>query len=216
MADFEERRAEQIAEFKRFSRGMTRTLVERFPVPGTQPGQYDDDDEPPYLRPTKHGDRNRDHRDKPRKLYFDQARGLWMVRNLGRARGTYAFVVLCDAEGDGLILGKHGHEHLAKDRAVEFAGEATFKAGELLFWTNNSGHYLPHPMLSTRAGLPWDKFAPMHERNPKFVAAALTVRSSTGDIARLLGWPVADVEAAYRQLEVHRYGKTWKDETSAS
>jgi hypothetical protein len=207
---FEQRKRAQIAEFQRWSNQMTRTLVRQFPVAGIGANvRYDsDNEEPPWLLPVKQGDPKRGHRDKPRKLYYNGTDGKWKIRNIGLARGTYAFVVLCD-EDDGLILGKHGHEHLAKDRAVEFAGEATFRAGELLFWTNNSGHYLPYPMLSTRVGLPWSKFASMNQRDSWVVREALKVTQNTGVIARLLGWPAADVQKAYSELGVERYGKTW-------
>jgi hypothetical protein len=209
---FEARKRAEIAGFKTWSNQMTKKLIAQFPVPGTNSINYDsDNEEPPWLHPTKSGDPQRSNKDKPKKLYRADATGgyKWRIRNIGLARGTYVFVVLCD-EDDGLTLGKHGHEHLAKDRAVEFAGEATFQAGELLFWTNNSGHYLPHLMLgTTRVGLPWSKFAPMNQRNSWVVVEALKITNNLGVIARLLGWSIADVERACAQEHITRYTKTW-------
>ncbi|MEV6394492.1 DUF4157 domain-containing protein [Streptomyces sp. NPDC051907] len=87
----------------------------------------------------------------------------YAAQNLGKkeygppalANGTYNFVipahkptkVIASQEGDN----QEGHSALSKARYVYYAGTATFRDGELLKWSNDSGHYKPD---AAQAGQP--------------------------------------------------------------
>ncbi|EQA1624983.1 hypothetical protein V5K00_RS23205 [Enterobacter asburiae] len=58
-----------------------------------------------------------------------------------------------------------GHTSICKKQNVYFAGEILFKNGELLEWSNNSGHYMPEAKLvfsnlipAVKLMLPMSKF----------------------------------------------------------
>ncbi|MEO1352807.1 MAG: DUF4157 domain-containing protein [Cyanobacteria bacterium J06635_15] len=174
--------------------------------------QYDDDT---YgFETTKHGDLQRDHKAGPRTitlgedgLYHTNILSDHKTRTYALARGKYAFVKPCDEE---LIFGKHGHEHLAKDDDVEYAGEAFFRAGRLLFWTNNSGHYLPDPRAMEQAGLPMGKFVPLRFVDDKAIEAAVSHTKNPRKLAIMFGVTEHAIKAAFDRLGVRkRGGGTW-------
>ncbi len=69
------------------------------------------------------------------------------------AEGTYDFVV---QEGK-IIVGK-SHPALAGGARVTYAGDATFRGGQLVEWTNVSGHFRPAAAFASNAGLPMNVF----------------------------------------------------------
>jgi hypothetical protein len=77
-----------------------------------------------------------------------------------RADGTFTFIY----KNRNFKVGKQvGHYWLsAGGNDVQFAGEVTFKHGELTHWDNRSGHFLPHPAMARTVPFPYDKFEPRH------------------------------------------------------
>lgn len=60
------------------------------------------------------------------------------------ANGPFCFVI--PTGGKEILLGARahgGHTVLSRGGDVYFAGEVEFKNGEVLYWNNSSGHYLP-------------------------------------------------------------------------
>jgi hypothetical protein len=163
---------------------------------------------------TKFGDLQRDHKDKPQTIELKDDglfhTNIWNAEEnrFSFARGTYAFIK--NIEGP-LVFGKHGHEHLGKDNNVEFAGEATFNTGTLLFWTNNSGHYVPDPRAMHQAGLPMDKFVPLGFVEDSAVQEAYRNTKSPQKIAHLFGVPLKEIIAAFNRLGIEKMnGGAWK------
>jgi hypothetical protein len=93
-----------------------------------------------------------------------QADSRWKLRNrsgqLYTPRGSYNFV-----RRNGVIrVCKRGeHVHISRGLAIEYAGEVRFgyntaTRGQLRWWSNASGHYLPAVDLAPQAGFPMDLF----------------------------------------------------------
>jgi hypothetical protein len=106
-----------------------------------------------------------------RVVELKQEDGVWyeMGRYKSRARGSYDFVV----KNDRIFAIKggtrgYGHTEAAAGERVSFAGQVRFggeggNPGQLIDWTNISGHYAPPRAFAdnaVRAGLPRDKFVP--------------------------------------------------------
>ena len=76
--------------------------------------------------------------------------------------GTYQFA----RHGGLLRASKQGeHVHITSGDPVEYAGQVRFsynrrRRGQLVWWSNGSGHYWPLPEYAGQAGLPIDLFVP--------------------------------------------------------
>jgi hypothetical protein len=69
------------------------------------------------------------------------------------AEGSYDFVVQ-----QGRVIVGRGHAALAGGGRVTYAGEATFRGGQIVEWTNASGHFRPAAAFAGNAGLPMGAF----------------------------------------------------------
>ncbi len=201
-------RQDEIAEFRSWSKKMTIKLMEKFAVDEDPENiSYDEDDNDlPLLSPLVGEDLYRGEKNKPTVVSFDMNARLWKRSGGYLARGFYAFALFPDRT---VKIGKHGHDQIAKGGDVNFAGEVLFSKGTLLFWTNRSGHYKPHPMLATAMPFPIHRYSSHLERSPWVVGEALKATNNTGRIARWLGWQISEVEAAYRALKIVRYQRQW-------
>ena len=75
-------------------------------------------------------------------------------------RGLYQFVQI---KGRIRVSKKGEHIHISHGVAVEYAGQIRFgysppRRGQLLWWSNGSGHYLPTADLASQANLPIELF----------------------------------------------------------
>ena len=70
--------------------------------------------------------------------------------------GRYDFVIR-----NGVMQIGKAHYALAQGQPVEFAGEIVFENGQIVEWTNASGHYRPSSFFAGNAGLPMDRFRPV-------------------------------------------------------
>jgi RHS repeat-associated protein len=88
-----------------------------------------------------------------------QSEGKFMVSGKSVPNGTYDFVL---QDGEIRIGSKH-YELARGGQPVEYAGSITFdENGNLLEWTNASGHYMPSSVFAGNAGLPLDhRFRPV-------------------------------------------------------
>jgi hypothetical protein len=120
-----------------------------------------------------------------------------------KARGKYAFV---KKVGEPLTFGKYGHEHLAKGAYVEYAGEATFNSGELLFWSNSSGHYRPTVEAMRQAGLPEDKFVPIKTVDDEAVRLATKNTKNPRKLAALFGVEIEEIQKSFNRLGIEKRG----------
>lgn len=163
---------------------------------------------------TKFGDMQRNNASRPRSIRRGDDNlyrtNIWdsNASNFALARGTYQFVKVRDKP---LTYGKKGHEHLAKSGGggvhdVEFAGEATFNAGELLFWTNNSGHFKPDARAMNQSGLPIEKFVPLGFVDDDAVNLAARNTKNPRTIADLFGVSVNEIQAAFNRLGIRKRG----------
>lgn len=96
-----------------------------------------------------------------------QVDGKFKVRGedgmLRSPQGRYTYV-----QQDGTVwvqrATKSGHVDLAQDRGVEYAGEIQFggrrNRGQLRYWNNDSGHFVPAEGAAPKANLPTEKFVP--------------------------------------------------------
>ena len=108
-----------------------------------------------------------------RTLVTDSDGRYWLQNSYGdrfTPSGTYDYVTLPSgrirvARTNGNI-GPSTHLGLSGDGEVNFAGTIQFtkntsaNRGSLLQWTNDSGHYRPHPIFNGNAGLPTSLFVP--------------------------------------------------------
>ncbi|MBN2191556.1 MAG: hypothetical protein JW751_01970 [Polyangiaceae bacterium] len=69
------------------------------------------------------------------------------------AEGSYDFVV----QGGRIVVGR-GHAALSGGGRVTYAGEITFRGGQIVEWTNASGHFRPAAAFAGNAGLPMESF----------------------------------------------------------
>ena len=81
------------------------------------------------------------------------------------ADGNVDFVVQ-----EGRILVGRGHAALAGGGRVTYAGEATFRDGQIVEWSNASGHFRPSAAFAGNAGLPMGAFRPV--QFPGFVGGS--------------------------------------------
>ena len=100
-------------------------------------------------------------------FFLEQIRGIWRTVTPNRdsiwiARGTYIFVLA----NRGLVVARRtigtGHIDLVAGRPVYYAGEIHFSGGNhpgnIFWWNNRSGHYLPEPDEAMMVGLPLELF----------------------------------------------------------
>ena len=70
--------------------------------------------------------------------------------------GSFDFVV----QNGKTVLGQ-GHPFLAGGGRVEYAGTIDMLEGQVVRWTNGSGHFKPAAQFAGNAGLPMDAFSPV-------------------------------------------------------
>ena len=87
----------------------------------------------------------------------------WTYTPVGKApiaaSGTFDFVCF---KGDHRVYVGKGHCALARGDRIAYGGEVTFLNGEVVRWTNRSGHFRPHPGFAHQAPFDIGKFFPDH------------------------------------------------------
>ncbi|MCU0674820.1 MAG: RHS repeat-associated core domain-containing protein, partial [Myxococcota bacterium] len=81
------------------------------------------------------------------------------------AGGSFDFVVR-----EGQVIVGRGHAALSGGGRVTYAGEITLQNGQVIEWTNASGHFRPAAAFAPNAGLPMGSFRPV--RFPGFVGGS--------------------------------------------
>jgi Pretoxin HINT domain len=95
--------------------------------------------------------------------------GKWTVNGKPLNTGVpHDFIV--DMNGE-LQITTGGHFHMAGYDSVRYAGQVVFKDGEIVFWSNDSGHFKPPENLASQAGLPLDKFWPISQQKDDLIKA---------------------------------------------
>jgi hypothetical protein len=71
------------------------------------------------------------------------------------ANGQYRFVIPADG-GNSILVTQEpfGHQSIAGNRPVLYAGTAYFSQGNLLYWNNDTGHYRTPAKVRLQATLP--------------------------------------------------------------
>jgi RHS repeat-associated protein len=72
------------------------------------------------------------------------------------AEGSFDFVVQ-----DGQVIVGRGHAALSGGGRVTYAGEVTLQDGQIVEWSNASGHFRPAAAFAPNAGLPMGSFRPV-------------------------------------------------------
>ena len=89
--------------------------------------------------------------------FFDQyrlTRGAHHEHHIPHAR----YIFVSQANGDVRMHPHYRHPVLAEGQAVRYAGEAEFRHGQLVWWSNASGNYRPDATYASQAGLPMECF----------------------------------------------------------
>jgi hypothetical protein len=89
--------------------------------------------------------------------FFDQyrlTRGDHHEHHIPHAR----YIFVSQANGDVRMHPHYRHPVLAEGQAVRYAGEAEFRHGQLVWWSNASGNYRPDATYASQAGLPMERF----------------------------------------------------------
>ncbi len=95
--------------------------------------------------------------------------GKWTVNGKPLNTGVpHDFIV--DMNGE-LQITTGGHFHMAGYDGVRYAGQIVFKDGEIVFWSNDSGHFKPPENLASQAELPLDKFWPISQQKDDLIKA---------------------------------------------
>lgn len=68
------------------------------------------------------------------------------------------YIFVSQANGDVRLHPHYRHPALAEGQSVRYAGEAEFRHGQLLWWSNASGNYRPDATYASQAGLPMERF----------------------------------------------------------
>ena len=89
--------------------------------------------------------------------FFDQYR-LHRTNHHGHSVPNSRYVFVRLTGGDTLLHPVYRHPALAEGRPVQYAGEAQFDNGRLLWWSNGSGNYRPDADHAEQADLPMDRF----------------------------------------------------------
>lgn len=86
--------------------------------------------------------------------------GWYLETKRKKANDWYVFATVADKN---IQVGKERHWHITRGRDVLFAGEVACDNGEVIAWSNRSGHYKPPSNLAQQAGLPMDRFVARRE-----------------------------------------------------
>lgn len=89
--------------------------------------------------------------------FFDQyrlTRGEHHEHYIPHAR----YIFVSQANGAVRMHPHYRHPALAEGQPVRYAGEAEFRHGQLLWWSNASGNYRPDATYASQAGLPMERF----------------------------------------------------------
>lgn len=89
--------------------------------------------------------------------FFDQFR-MRRAKQHGQYVPNSKYIFVRMASGVTLMHPNFRHPALAEGDSVQYAGEAYFDNGRLLWWSNGSGNYRPDPDHAGQAGLPMDRF----------------------------------------------------------
>lgn len=98
------------------------------------------------------------------KLIHKSENGKWYTKSkLVTGNSCYDFIVLEEKGIFKIYIGTMGHYYLSKGKNVAYAGKISFNNGDVLVWSNLSGHYKPPhfeaPNISKLTELPLDKFS---------------------------------------------------------
>jgi hypothetical protein len=122
--------------------------------------------------------------------------------------GSYNFVTV-----DGVIYvapeSKAGHPMLSGGADVDYAGVLYVQGGELLEWSNGSGHYLPDAASIADAGLPVNLFTPYlewYEKGWRCLRLRLTDDRKPLDVSSLRGISLVPLDTDYQRLEDENEG----------
>jgi len=89
--------------------------------------------------------------------FFDQyrlTRGEHHEHHIPHAK----YIFVSQANGDVRMHPHYRHPVLAEGQPVRYAGEAEFRHGQLVWWSNASGNYRPDATSASQAGLPMERF----------------------------------------------------------
>ncbi len=89
--------------------------------------------------------------------FFDQFR-LHKTSQHGHYVPNSKYIFVRTRDGEMLMHPTYRHPAIAEGRPVEYAGEARFDNGRLLWWSNGSGNYRPDAEHAEQAGLPMERF----------------------------------------------------------
>ena len=80
------------------------------------------------------------------------------------AKDVHNFVVTLEGKSSLRPVSREGsgHVELSGGEPVRYAGEVKFdKNGQVMWWNNGSGHYVPPENLAGQAPFPLSKFRPL-------------------------------------------------------
>jgi len=89
--------------------------------------------------------------------FFDQyrlTRGEHHEHHIPHAK----YIFVSQANGNVRMHPHYRHPVLAEGQPVRYAGEAEFRHGQLVWWSNASGNYRPDATYASQAGLPMERF----------------------------------------------------------
>lgn len=89
----------------------------------------------------------------PEVLHLDPALGNYRVGN-AVAEGEFQFVIRRNSPHRVLMTKGGGHQAIAGEDLVYYAGTAKFDAGRLSWWNNNTGHYKTDSEHRSQAEIP--------------------------------------------------------------